>query len=147
MPTAINVVINGIICYDQQILLCRGTDQDYWTLPGGDVTPGEPVEKSLLRTLRESLGLPVCDYSFAVVLECMELESENPRHEMRLLFDVNLTHPVQDGIHGGTELKWFWWGNIDSVDIHPRPIADQLRDPLLEERVWAPLNTTEEVRG
>ncbi|NKQ55584.1 NUDIX domain-containing protein [Amycolatopsis sp. K13G38] len=145
--TAIDVVSNGVICYDQQVLLCRHREQDYWTLPGGNVAPGEPIEDSLLRTLRESLRLPVHDYSFVVILECMEPESKPPHHEVRFLFDVNLAHPVQDTIQGDTELKWFWWGNIDSVDIRPRPIAEQLRDPLMENRVWAPWIATAKTSG
>ncbi|WP_435158221.1 NUDIX domain-containing protein [Amycolatopsis sacchari] len=123
--------------------MSRPLDRQDWTLPGGTVKPGESVEASLLQILR-GLGLSIHDYRFAAVVENMAPAGGKECHEIRFLFEVNLANLIEDGFRGDAELKWFWWGDIDDVDIHPEPIAKQLRDPQQEQCVWSPWETSGE---
>lgn len=143
MPVAVDLITQGLIGHDQRILLSRPLDRQDWTLPGGTVKPGESVEVSLLQILR-GLGLSIHDYRFAAVVENMASAGGKECHEIRFLFEVNLANLIEDGFRGDAELKWFWWGDIDDVDIHPEPIAKQLRDPQQEQCVWSPWETSGE---
>ncbi|GAA5110316.1 NUDIX domain-containing protein [Haloechinothrix salitolerans] len=138
MPPAIDIVADGLIGHDQYVLLCRHQDEQHWTLPGRVVAPGEPVERSLLRTLREDFGFSVHDYRFSAAIENIDETSIESHHEIHFVFEIDLAQPANEGIRNGRELKWAWWGSIDSIDIRPQPVAEQLRDPEQQQRVWAP---------
>ncbi|MBC3194031.1 NUDIX domain-containing protein [Pseudonocardia sp. C8] len=129
---------DGLIGHDQYVLLCRYQGGQHWTLPGGAVTPGDPVERSLLRTLREDFGLSIHDYRFSAAIENIDEKGAKTSHEIHFVFEVDLAQPASEGIRNGRELKWCWWGSIDSLDIRPRSVAEHLRDPEQQQRVWAP---------
>lgn len=55
------------LCYDassNSILLVRNTFSNDWSLPGGGVGKGEPIETALQRELREETGLISNDFKF-----------------------------------------------------------------------------------
>lgn len=138
MPAAVEIMTKALIGHDQYVLLCRHRDWQHWTLPGGVVTPGEPVEKLLRRTLHETFDFSMHDYQFSAVIENLSDTATGIRHEIYFLFEVNLVEYANEGTRGENELKWFWWGDIDRVDIRPASIAEQMRDPQRQRRVWAP---------
>lgn len=138
MIGSIDVIANGVVCYDQSLLLTRRAGWDFWTLPGDSVKPGEPIEEALKRTLQTTLRTSLHRHDLSSVVESMESADGRPNHELHFLFDVELDVPAQDGADSDIETRWFWWGDIDSVDIRPVVLADQVRDPVLEQRVWIP---------
>lgn len=138
MPAAIEVMADGLLGHDQYVLLCRHQGDQHWRLPGGTVAPGEPVEKSLLRTLRDDFGLSVHEYRFSAVVENIDETETDTSHEIRFVFEVDLAQLANEVIHNSHELKWCWWGSIDSLDIRPQPVAEYLRDPEQQQQVWAP---------
>lgn len=138
MIGSIDVIANGIVCYDQSLLLSRRGGWDFWTLPGDSVKPGEPIEEALNRTLQTALRTPLHSHDLSSVVESMESADGRPSHELHFLFDVELGEPVQDSAGSDIETRWFWWGEIDSVDIRPLALANQVRDPAFEQRVWIP---------
>lgn len=102
------------------------------------VAPCEPVEKSLLRTLRDNFGLSVHEYRFSAVIENIDETETETSHEIRFVFEVDLTQLANEGFRNSHELKWCWWGSIDSLDIRPQPVAEHLRAPEQQQQVWAP---------
>lgn len=138
MIGSIDVIANGIVCYDQSLLLSRRAGWGFWTLPGDSVKPGEPIEEALKRALQTVLRTPLHSHDLSSVVESMESADGRPSHELHFLFDVELGEPVQDSADCDIETRWFWWGDVDSVDIRPLALANQVRDPALEQRVWIP---------
>jgi len=47
----------GVWLRRQQVLLHRGAEDDFWTLPGGTVEPGERSDQALCREIAEELGI------------------------------------------------------------------------------------------
>jgi 8-oxo-dGTP pyrophosphatase MutT (NUDIX family) len=43
----------------EKVLLTKRADNDLWCLPGGGVDPGESVEETIIREVREETGLTV----------------------------------------------------------------------------------------
>lgn len=100
--------------------------------------PGEPIEEALKRTLQAALRTPLHSHDLSCVVESLKSADGRPNHELHFLFDVELGEHVQDSADSDIETRWFWWGEIDSVDIRPVPLANRVRDPALEQRVWVP---------
>lgn len=49
----------AIILHENNILLVRNIDANYWSLPGGKIESGETPEQCLVRELKEELNLAV----------------------------------------------------------------------------------------
>ena len=47
----------GLILHRQEALLHRGLEDDFWTLPGGTVEPGERSDEALCREIEEELHI------------------------------------------------------------------------------------------
>lgn len=47
----------GLIIRGQNVLLHRGREDDFWTLPGGTVEPGERSDEALCREIEEELHI------------------------------------------------------------------------------------------
>ncbi|MDO8538346.1 MAG: NUDIX domain-containing protein [archaeon] len=66
METKLFVAAKAVITFNQKILIIResanysdGTKQGLFDVPGGRISPGEKVEESLLREVKEETGLDV----------------------------------------------------------------------------------------
>jgi ADP-ribose pyrophosphatase YjhB (NUDIX family) len=60
-PKANSIVpaVSAIVTDDQdRILLIRRTDNNYWSIPGGQVEPGESLPQAVTREVAEE---PACD--------------------------------------------------------------------------------------
>ncbi len=59
------LIASALIRQGTDVLLVRqrqrGTQQDYWSLPGGVVDPGELLSEAMVREVREESGLEVVD--------------------------------------------------------------------------------------
>lgn len=47
----------GVIIRRQQVLLHRGREDDFWTLPGGTIEPGEWSDEALCREIGEEMHI------------------------------------------------------------------------------------------
>ncbi len=52
----INLRVAGIVRLDDQILVCRMIDRDWWFLPGGRIKANESSLQALQRELCEEIG-------------------------------------------------------------------------------------------
>ena len=55
IPAASGVVINE----RGEILLHRRSDNEYWSIPGGAMEPGETIRQTAVREIREETGIEV----------------------------------------------------------------------------------------
>jgi ADP-ribose pyrophosphatase YjhB (NUDIX family) len=69
VPAASAVVVDD----ERRILLHKRTDNEYWSIPGGSMEPGESIEETVVREVREETGIE------ATVEKILGVYS-NPRH-------------------------------------------------------------------
>ena len=64
-PKANSIVpaVSAVVTDDQgRILLIRRTDNNYWSIPGGGMEPGESVREAAIREVKEETGMRLRDH-------------------------------------------------------------------------------------
>jgi ADP-ribose pyrophosphatase YjhB (NUDIX family) len=106
-----------------RILLIRRTDNNYWSIPGGGMEPGESVRQAASREVKEETGIN-CEVTGLVGIY------SNPRHvaayddgEVRQEFSICLTARILSGSprtsSESSDVKFVPPADIASYDIHP----------------------------
>jgi 8-oxo-dGTP diphosphatase len=78
-PSAPAVGVGGVVVHEGRVLLIRrGKEPLYgrWVVPGGTVELGEPLERALVRELREETGLEVDPCELLTVFDRIERDGE-----------------------------------------------------------------------
>ncbi|MBI4897606.1 MAG: NUDIX domain-containing protein [Actinobacteria bacterium] len=55
IPAASAVVVDP----ENRVLLLKRTDNEFWTIPGGAMEPGETIKQTMIRETREETGIEV----------------------------------------------------------------------------------------
>lgn len=95
MAAKIELIVRGVLRHGSEVLLCRSRRGGYSYLPGGHVEFGEPAVAALVREFREETGLEVRGGSFIVAEEHFFTQGQRQRHELNLLFHVELLLPTE----------------------------------------------------
>jgi ADP-ribose pyrophosphatase YjhB (NUDIX family) len=106
-----------------RILLHKRTDNEYWSIPGGAMEPGETIAETIVREVREETGIE------ASVEKLLGVYS-NPRHvsvydggEVRRQFSVCfLCHAVGGELRTSTEsseVRFVEMAETGDLPIHP----------------------------
>jgi ADP-ribose pyrophosphatase YjhB (NUDIX family) len=106
-----------------RILLHKRTDNEYWSIPGGAMEPGETIAETIVREVREETGIE------ASVEKLLGVYS-NPRHvsvyddgEVRQQFSVCfLCHAVGGELRTSTEsseVRFVELAETENLPIHP----------------------------
>ena len=157
MTNTIRETARGIIIRDNQLLLIRRTRQndqggiDNWlSIPGGALDPGETPEQTVVRELREELGIFVAVTSLLAV---QDVPSESARHtyflctflddgEPRILEDSEEYARMQDEAPNTYEVEWtdlgssnlpgqLYWAYAEAYDRFKPFIRTGIQTPLL----------------
>jgi len=127
------VAVCALIDIDGRILMCRRpegkTHAGLWEFPGGKIEAGERPEQTIVRELREELGIEPCE-------RCLQPFS----FASHAYEDFNLFMPLYlcrqwDGFARpleGQTLKWVFPDKLLDLDLVPADIAlaQELRDRL-----------------
>ncbi|MET7408651.1 NUDIX hydrolase [Streptomyces parvulus] len=78
--------------------------RDQYTLPGGNVEPGEPITQALARELHEELGLDLAEVSSAPELTWLRdamvtRPGGTPPRKLHLVFRVHISAPIRARLH------------------------------------------------
>jgi ADP-ribose pyrophosphatase YjhB (NUDIX family) len=106
-----------------RILLIRRVDNNYWSIPGGGMEPGESIRQAATREVREETGIN-CEVTGLVGIY------SNPQHvaayddgEVRQEFSICLTAQVLSGSprtsSESSEVRFVPVADIARFDIHP----------------------------
>ena len=117
----------------QHILLTRRTDNDRWCLPGGRVEPGECVEETCIREIREETGLDIHITKLIGVYSSpnfiIEYADGNRVQLISLTFAAEATGGQLQLSDETTEFGYFSPAEIAALDLmehHQQRIADAL---------------------
>ncbi len=141
------IVTAGAIIKDTEgrILLQKRSDYGNWGLPGGAMEPGESVEETMIREIREETGLEVIDYNLHSIYSGKRMEYRYPDGNevvfVMFLFKANAevkgkfkddgkTLQYEDTDRESLLLKFFDQGEIDltKINIVQRPFFEDLRN-------------------
>lgn len=125
-PEANSVVpaVSAIVTDGQDgILLIRRTDNNYWSIPGGGVNPGESVSEAVAREVKEETGID-CQVTGLVGIY------SDPNHvaayddgEVRQEFSICFTTRTLGGSirtsAESSEVRFASPGAISELSIHP----------------------------
>jgi ADP-ribose pyrophosphatase YjhB (NUDIX family) len=124
-----------------RVLLHRLEGDDYWSLPGGRVEPGEDAATTVVREMQEELGEAVTCGELACVVENFFEVRGKRHHEIGLyllasfghdakLLDITRSHA---GVEGDRrlEFRWFAITQLADVDVRPSFLRQALAEPGL----------------
>jgi len=126
----------GVIIHDDKVLTCRAEQDDFWALPGGRVEFGESSPETLVRELKEELGVDAHVERLLWVGECFFDFAGKSYHELGLYHLVELAEASP--IYGRAEFRgvgeesylifrWCPLEDIEEVVIEPRFLKGALR--------------------
>jgi len=119
-------VIIGVI-EDHRILLTRsvGWEHPYWGLVAGHIRTGESAEETVVREVREEVGLEIFD------LKILGTYARNP--DLLMIGFVAKTR--YDKIEKSQELEKASWFSIDEeLPLRPNSIASQVVEKIRSRR-------------
>lgn len=102
-----------------KVLLVREKDDKWWALPGGGVDHGESIESTLIREVKEELGVPSHKVSsdFQIVYYNIgNVVNGVPR--MNLFFKVSLPEDQLRQTDHVLEWRWFTEDEFMKADLH-----------------------------
>ena len=122
----------------RRVLLQRRTDNGLWGLPGGAMEPGETLEETARREVREETGLELCGLELLGVFSGEALHYKYPNGDE--VYDVNIvyvaTEPqgeLRTDPEEGHELRYF---ALDSLPAAISPLDRPTLDRFLKSP-WA----------
>ncbi|MEU1789180.1 NUDIX hydrolase [Streptomyces sparsogenes] len=112
--------------------------QDQYTLPGGNVEPGEPIHQALARELDEELGLDLTDAKGVPQLTWIQdamvtRPGSTPPRKLHLIFRVHIEAPTRthlrtleyDDTAGAGHVTWTHYKDAASKALFPPvPLAE-----------------------
>lgn len=132
--TRFNYRVAGVALRDNEVLLNRLEDQDYWFLPGGRVEMGETSVEALAREMQEEVQAEVQVTRLVWVAESFFIHRVIPDlgsvHELAFYYLIDfppdspvLTHgdepfPSWDG-HTRLVYQWFPLAALDELPLYP----------------------------
>ncbi len=108
----------GALIFDEDriLLVQRGKEplRGYWSLPGGAVETGEPLELALQREVLEETGLEVAVDSLAVVFERIMPDATGACEFHYVLIDF-YCHSVGGSLQAGTDADGAAWFPVEGL--------------------------------
>ena len=119
----------AVFTFGDAVLLHRLEGDEFWTLPGGRVEPGEDAARTVIREMREELGQEVTCGELLYVVENFFDDRGRQYHEIGLYFSAAFaphssmldTATSHVGIEGNQRLEFKWFTRHRLVDVDVRP--------------------------
>ncbi len=122
MTDSIELIVRGLARNGSRILFCRSERGGYLYLPGGHVEFGESASRALRREFMEESGVDAAVGPLAMVCEVVFHQDSRTRHEVNLVFHVELAHPTVASIEPGISFDWLDLAAVPGADVRPEAI-------------------------
>jgi len=127
------VVAVALVDTDRRVLLAQRPEgkklAGLWEFPGGKVDPGERPEQSLIRELREELGIEVKEACLAPLTF-----ASHAYEDFHLLMPLYVCRRWE-GIPRPLEGQKLAWVRVNEMRAYPMPPADEPLIPMLRDLI------------
>lgn len=123
----IEIITRGALFHGERVLACRNIKQRYYYLPGGHVDFGEPAAAALAREFEEECGLTPTIGPLLLTTENIFESAGRRRHEINLVFHVELRDPPASITSLEPEIAFEWLDPQHPLDLRPNAIREWLR--------------------
>ncbi len=131
-PKANSIVpaVSAIVTDDRGgILLILRTDNDYWSIPGGGVKPGESVKEAAVREVKEETGI---DCEVTGLVGIYSDDDGEVRQEFSICFTSRMLGGNERASAESAEVRFIPPRDLQNYEMHP---SIQLRiQHYLEQR-------------
>lgn len=125
-PEANNIVaaVSAIVTDEHnRLLLIRRTDNNYWSIPGGGVNPGESVREAAAREVKEETGID-CQVTGLVGIysdpnHVAAYDDGEVRQEFSICFTTRITGGSLRTSSESSEVRFVPFDAISDLSIHP----------------------------
>ena len=115
----IELIARGVCLRNRQVLLCKNLKGNYYYLPGGHVEFGESAAAALAREFLEETGEQATVGSLALVHENLFRQGPHLRHELNLVFHVELSAQVVTSRERKLTFEWAPLEQVGELDLRP----------------------------
>jgi 8-oxo-dGTP diphosphatase len=126
----VEVISRGLTIDDGRVLLCRNEKHGYFYLPGGHVEFGETAAAGLAREFQEEAGIDVNVGDLAFVHEHIFRQGRRVRHELNLVFHVELSTNQVESQEEKIAFEWVPLAGIGERDVRPDAVRQWLTRPI-----------------
>jgi ADP-ribose pyrophosphatase YjhB (NUDIX family) len=126
----IEVITRAVIISDGKLVVCKAKGKDWYFLPGGHVEFGELAKGTLVREIKEEMGVDAVAGEFIDVIENIYEQDGAKHHEINLVFLVQMTD-VKSIVSQEDHIDFEYIDTASLSDIKLLP--DNLKRRLLEE--------------
>ena len=137
-----NVRSAAIIRYQDNYLISKRNDKDYYSILGGRINFGEDSKAAVLREIREELGWDLSDAKLVRIMENFFSYSDGTKfHEYLFVYLINVSEEYfKKGDFSNLEnpnMHMLWYKKEDylKLNIKPLVIKDVLESPDFEHLV------------
>jgi 8-oxo-dGTP diphosphatase len=136
-PTRPIVGVGGVIVDDDQVVLIKRKYEPLalrWSIPGGTLEVGEPLEEGVARELVEETGLEV---RVGPVIEVFDriLRDEDGRVKYHFVLVDYLCLPVGGSLQAGDDVSEAEWAHFDALT--PYDLTDKATQVIQRAREMA----------
>ncbi|GAB2757758.1 NUDIX hydrolase [Amycolatopsis magusensis] len=121
---SIAVAVSAFIQDDEgRILMIRRTDNDLYSIPGGQLELGETLTQAAVREVREETGIE-CEVTGLIGIysnpnHVIAYDDGEVRQEFSICFRAKPTGGELRTSNESSEAKWIPQDNIPSLEVHP----------------------------
>lgn len=121
---SIAVAVSAFIQDEQgRLLMIRRADNDLYSIPGGQVEPGETLTQAAVREVKEETGIDIEVTGLIGIYSnpnhVIAYDDGEVRQEFSICFRSRPVHGEPRTSSESKEVRWVHLANLDHMNIHP----------------------------
>lgn len=125
-----HILARGLIIKGNSVLLAYSKGSTNTFLPGGHIEPGERAEHTLIRELKEELGINITVQRYLGTIEQTFTENGIQHHGINLFFLMN-SNDVPDELFSREDHLDFFWadaGETGKMNLMPEDLQTLIKN-------------------
>jgi 8-oxo-dGTP pyrophosphatase MutT (NUDIX family) len=123
----------GILIENDQVLVHKLLNDDYWTLPGGRIDINETTEEAVVREFDEELGALIETERLIYVVEGFFTNANKQFHELSFIYkvrDINqnisqFDFETREGLKH-YKFKWINLNELSTINLQPKFLVKEI---------------------
>ncbi len=137
------LAVGAVVLKDGKILLVKRKyppSPNYWSIPGGHVEPGEPVEKAVIRELEEETSLKASKVKLYAITEFIRLNKDLSVRYHYVILDYLILDAVGEVKANEESLDIGFFTLIEALKMNVTDTTRELINILINDNVENPTN-------